>query len=111
MPISYRIYSNHGTGGPVDYSAPVATTTASTYSIGSLGVSTDNTFVVRAHDAGTGLEQAGSEAQARVVVGAAGADLSGLPNAPHSLGLSPDAGGGARVSWAYAPGDPWGTPT
>ncbi len=111
MTIAYRIYTNHGTGGPVDFSAPAATTPAPTYDAGPLGVSTDTTFVVRAYDTGTGLEQAGCEARARVVVGPDGADLSGLPNAPHALVLSRSAGGGGRVSWAFAPAGGCGAPT
>lgn len=111
MTTSYRIYSNHGTGGPVDFSSPVATTSDPAYDSGPLGVSTDTTFVVRAYDLGTGLEQAGSEARARVVVGPDGSDLSGLPNAPHALVLSPSQGGGGRVSWAYAPAEGFGPPT
>ncbi len=111
MTIAYRVYTNQGTGGPVDYSAPVASTGVPTYTAGPLGLSTDNTFVVRAYDPDTGLEQAGSEALVRVVIGADGSDLSGLPNAPHALVLSPAARGGAKVSWAYAPAEGWGAPT
>jgi hypothetical protein len=111
MAIVYRIYANHGDGGPVDYSSPVATTAGLSYAAGPLGVSTDNLFVVRAYDTGTGLEQAGSEASLRVAIGPDGADASGVPNAPHALTLTPAAGGGARVSWAYAPAGPRGVPT
>ena len=111
MTIAYRIYSNHGNGGPVDYSAPMASTASPTYATGPLGVSTDNTFVVRAYDTGTGLEQAGSEARVRVVVGADGTDVSNLPNAPHAIALSSTAGGGGRVNWAFAPAGDWGQPS
>ena len=111
MSIGYRIYSNQGTGAPVDFSAPVASTTALTYGIGPLGVSTDTTFVVRAYDTTTGLEQAGGEASVRVVIGADGTDVSGLPNAPHALALAPAFNGGARVTWAYAPSAAFGSPT
>ena len=111
MTITYRIYSNNGNGGPVDFSTPLATTTELTYTIGPLGVSTDSSFVVRAYDPASGFEEANTDAQVRVVLGADGTDLSQLPNPPHALVLSPAANGGCRVSWAYAPANWYGTPT
>jgi hypothetical protein len=106
MAIAYRIYSNGGTGGPVDYSAPVASATGPGYVSAPLPVSSDTTFAVRAFDPGTGLEEANTEAQVRVVLDGQGADVSGRPNPPHAVGLAPAPGGGCRVNWAYRP-DPW----
>jgi hypothetical protein len=111
MAIAYRIYSNGGSGGPVDYSAPVASTAGLTYTTGQLGLSTDTTFVVRAYDTVAGLEEANTDACVRVVVSAQGVDASGLPNPPHALSLSPVPQGGCRLSWAYAPAAPAGVPT
>ena len=111
MATGYRIYSNGGGGGPVDFSAPLASTAGLSYTAGPLGASTDTTFVVRAYDTASGLEQAGSEARTRVVVGPDGTELSGLPNPPHAPAISAAVGGAARVSWAYAPAESWGTPT
>lgn len=111
MAITYRIYSNGGAGGPVDYSAPVASTNGLTWVAGSVGPSSDTTFAVRAFDPGLGLEESNTEARVRIVVGPDGADLTGRPNPPHALSMSPVAGGGCRVSWAYAPADPDRTPT
>lgn len=111
MAVAYRIYSNHGNGGPVDFSAPIAITAGLTYSTGPLGLSTDTTFVVRAYDTVTGIEEANTGPGVQIAVGADGTDASSLPNATHALTLSPAAGGGARVSWAYAPAGSFGTPT
>ncbi len=111
MTTAYRVYWNQGTGGPVVESVPMATVAAPPYTTGPLGTSTDNTFVVRAYDTVTGLEQVGNETRVRVLIGADGTDQSGLPNTPHALILSAAAAGGARLNWAYAPADGWGTPT
>lgn len=111
MTITYRIYSNNGSGGPVDFSTPLATTTALTYTVGPIGFSTDSTFVVRAYDPIAGFEEANTDARVRVAIGADGTDLSGLPNPPHALVLLPAINGGCRVSWAYAPAEGYGTPT
>src|SRR5205085_892840 len=58
MALVYRVYSNGGTGGPVDFTSPVATTGGLTSTVGPLAPSTDTTFVVRAFDPATGLEEA-----------------------------------------------------
>jgi hypothetical protein len=110
MTINYRIYSNGGNGGAVDYSTPVATTAALTTILGPLGPSTDNTFVLRAFDTVSGLEEANTTARVRVVVDANGNDVSALPGSPHAVTLSPTPRGGCRVSWAYVPADDDGTP-
>jgi hypothetical protein len=110
MAIAYNIYTNDGAGGPVDDSAPVASATGLTYQAGPLPPSSDTTFLVRAFDAGTGLEEANTGAAVRVVLGPGGEDLSGLPNPPHALGLAPAGNGGCRVDWAYAPAQAYGEP-
>jgi hypothetical protein len=110
MAIVYRIYSNNDTGGLVDFSAPLASTTGLTYTFSPLGASTDTTFVVRAFDPEADLEEANTEALVRVVIGPDGAEVGGRPNPPHALSLTPSFGGGCRVSWAYAPAEQCGIP-
>jgi len=107
MAIQYRIYSNHGGGGPVDYTAPLAATPGLSYVAGPLGVSTDTTFVVRAFDPSTGFEEANTGPGVRLLIGPDGADLSGLSNPPRDLRLTPVAGGGCRVGWS-SPGSTTG---
>ncbi len=111
MAIVYRIYSNRGSGGPVDYSAPIASTNSLTWVTGPVGPSADTTFVVRAFDPVTGLEESNTEARLRVAFGPDGTDITGRPNPPHALSVSPTIGGGCRVAWAYAPAEPGGVPT
>ena len=103
MTIKYHIYSNHGTGGAVDLTAPLVTTTDLSCVIGPLNTSTDNTFLVRAFQTETGLEEANTVASVRASIGPDGLENSGLPNAPHALNLSSVPGGGCLISWAYAP--------
>lgn len=111
MTILYRIYTNHGAGDPVDYTAPLVSTPALTYTAGPLGLSTDTTFVVRAFDDRTGFEEASTESRVRIIIAADGSDVSGHPNPPHAVTLSRIAGGGCRVCWAFANAEPFGTPT
>lgn len=110
MAVHYNIYTNAGSGGPVDYSTPVATTPDLSYVAGPLAPGTDTTFAVRAFDTATNLEEANTEARVRVVTDAGGNDVGAVPNAPHALSVAPTPGGGCRVSWAYAPDDGRGAP-
>lgn len=105
MAIVYRVYSNQGTGGPVDFAAPVATVPGLSYTGTAAGLSTDTTFVVRAYDTVADLEEANTEARVRLIVDADGVDVTGRPNPPHALSLSPAFGGGCRVNWAHAAGE------
>jgi hypothetical protein len=110
MNIHYNIYSNNGSGGPVDCSLPVASTPGLSYELALLAAPGDYTFAVRACDATTGLEEANTNARVRVVIDSTGRDMSGVPGAPHALQLSPSAGGGCRICWAYWPSPDLGTP-
>ncbi len=101
MAISYHVYANDGQGGPVDYSKPVATTSGTSQAIGPLAAPSDNTFAVRAFDEASGIEEANTVARARVVIDAAGRDVSARPNAVIGLAAGPVAGGGCWVSWCY----------
>ncbi len=112
MAIQYRIYSNHGGGGPVDYTTPLATTPGLSYVAGPLAAASDTTFVVRAFDPSTGFEDANTGPGVRLRIGPDGSDLSGLPGPPRDLSLTPVAGGGCRVGWSYPPAPAaGGTPT
>lgn len=110
MTIRYRIYSNGGTGGAVDLSTPIGTTTGLSFAPGPAGLSTDTTYSVRAFDTVTGLEEANTDSLVRLVIGADGKDVSTLPNPPHAVSISPAPGGACRVNWAYAPAAPYGLP-
>ncbi len=111
MTINYQIYSNGGSGGAVDYSTPVATTSALSAVLGPLAPSSDNTFVVRALDTTSGLEEANTTVSVRIVIGADGSDVTALPASPHAVALAAVGAGSCRVSWAYVPVAGYGTPT
>ena len=101
MAIAYNVYSNDGAGGPVNYSTPIATTTALTYVTTALMAGSNTTFAVRAFDASTNLEEANIDASATIILDANGNDVSARPNAPHALVLLPTSAGSCLVSWAF----------
>ena len=111
MTINYQIYSNGGSGGAVDYSTPVATTSALSAVLDRSSPSSDNTFVVRALDTTSGLEEANTTVSVRIVIGADGSDVTALPASPHAVALAAVGAGSCRVSWAYVPVAGYGTPT
>ena len=112
MAIHYNIYVNDSADGPVDYSTPIASgVTALFWDSGTLAVSTDTTFAVRAFDTVTGYEEQGVQARVRVVLDAAGSDITDRPSKPVGLTVVPMAGGTARVHWLYPPGLPGLPPT
>ncbi len=111
MAIGYHIYGNNGAGGPVNDSTPIGTTSSLTIVLGPFAPSTDNTFLVRAYDTTTGLEEANTEALVRLMIGPDGHDKEGLPNPPHALTVSDAQNGGCRITWAYAPDWESGVPS
>ncbi len=86
MAISYNIYGNDGRGGDVDYGRPIATTAAPPYTVGPLAAPSDNAFAVRAFDTVSAIEEANTDARVRIVIDAAGNDVTMRPNAV--VGLS-----------------------
>lgn len=99
----YRVYSNGGGGGPVDYSSPIATTSDVTLQLGPLVASGRYAFGVRAFDPSTNIEESNTDVVTRVWLDETGADATDRPEVPRGVGLSAVAGGGYRVSWAYPP--------
>jgi hypothetical protein len=80
----YKIYSNNGTGRPIDYGSPIGSTMDLSIVIGPLAAPSDNRFAVRAFDPSTNLEEANTVACV-----------------PHALIVRSIAGGGCRAAWAY----------
>ena len=110
MAISYRIYRNDGQGGEVDYSTPVAISSNLTYAAGPLSAPSDNTFAVRAFDTTSGIEEANTDAKARIILDRSGNDVTARPNAVIGLSARPTAGGTCWVSWGYNPTAQGGAP-
>lgn len=111
MAISYNIYANDGQGGDVDYSTPVASTTALTFSVAALASPSDNIFGVRAFDTTSGIEEANTDARVRVIIDSDGNDVSARPNPVIGLSATPTAGGTCWVSWGYDPTGQGGAPS
>lgn len=102
MATRYRVYSNGGTGGPVDYSAPAADALADPlWSPPPLAPSTDTTFAVRCYDDVTGAEEANTVAAFRIVLDASGADVTRRPAPPAAASADPRPAGAARAHWSY----------
>jgi hypothetical protein len=103
MPISYNIYMNDGRGGDVDYTTPIATTHGLTFTFGPLAAPGDTTFAVRAIDTTSGIEEANTDARARIVLDASGNDVTNRPHNVRGLSVRPTRGGCCRVAWGYVP--------
>ncbi len=101
MAIVYQIFSNGGSGGPVDYSTPIATVSSTSYTTGALAPSGDYRFAVRAKDTITELAETNTQASVRIALDASGQDVGRLPNAPFALVARPTSNGGCLVAWSY----------
>lgn len=101
MAIVYQVFSNDGAGGPINYAAPIATVTGTSYTTGALAASGDYRFAVRALDTVTGLAEANTQARVRVVLDATGNDVGQVPNAPFAVVARPASSGGCLVAWSY----------
>lgn len=100
MATEYRIYSNSGSGGPIDFTTIVATVSSgTTWTSGDLGASASWQFAVRAYDTVSGLEESNLDARVSVVTDASLNDITNVPLPPTGLTVTPTAGGNLRVNW------------
>ena len=99
--IAYNIYRNDGSGGPIDYATPVASTSSTSWASGPLAAPGQWKFGVRAARLADGLEEKNLDAAVAISLGDAGADLSGRPAGPSGLRAFPRANGAIRVEWGY----------
>ena len=111
MATQYKVYKNDGSGGPVDYSTPIATTSSLSYVGSALALSSDTTFAVRTYDTVSGLEDANTDCRVRIVVDGSGNDVTNRPNAPIGVTVRLLAAGAIRVEWAYGAAGQAGAPT
>ncbi len=107
----YRVYSNDGAGGPVDYSTPIATVSTLTYTPTALPHSSSTTFAVRAYDPATGLEEENTDARVTILIDASGNDVSARPNSPQGISARAGVAGAVRVEWAYVTSGQGAAPT
>lgn len=101
MGIVYNVYANDGRGGAINYATPIATTASLSFTPPALAAPSDTTFLVRAFDTAVGLEESNTDARVRIVLDAAGNDVTARPNAPFALAVRATAGGGGAASWSY----------
>lgn len=113
MAVHYRIFANDGAGGPLDVTTPVATVTPGTTWVVSPAPAAgeDWTFLVRAYDTVTGLDDGNVEARVNISLDAGGTDLATAPAAIQGLGARAGADGSAIVSWAFPTNALGGAPT
>lgn len=104
MAIEYRVYSNDGAGGPVDYTTPIATTSGLTQATPALAPSSDTTFAVRARDTVTGIEERNLDARTRIILDAGGLNITDRPAPPSGLTARILPGPIVLVAWTHAVG-------
>jgi hypothetical protein len=107
--VVYRIYAGNLSGGPIDYTTCVATTSLLTWTMPSgLPPNSSQRFGVRVYDSASQLEDDNLDAQVVVELDGSGKDVTLLPFPPIGLTAAARASGGCVVSWGYLlpPGAP-----
>lgn len=110
-PTHYRVYANAGDGGPIDYSAPVATVDGLQWTTPPLTAPGEWRFGVRAFGSESGLEESNVDAAVLIVVDANGADVTNRPAPPFGLRLRGEAGGRVVAEWSHPGGTRENAPT
>jgi hypothetical protein len=107
MPIVHDVFRGDDSGGPVDYTAPLGTTSSLSYTPPPIAPGATVRYGVRSRDTGTGLVDRNTDAQALVVVAPDGTDRSAAPAPPVAVRATATKGGTARVEWSWpGPGTP-----
>jgi hypothetical protein len=101
MATEYHVYSNTGTGDPIDYSSAVDTTATLTYTTSALSCPGTWSFGARAFDTVSGLEEQNLDCAVTIVLDATGNDITNRPAPPSGLRAFALAGGSIRVEWFY----------
>ena len=102
--IYYHIYWNHGTGGAVDFTAPIASTANLLFDAPPLFANADVTYLIRAYDLLTGYEEQNGDARVRIKLDGSGNDITLYPAPPIGLTAKAKVGGTASIRWQYPPG-------
>lgn len=107
----YRIYSNGGLGGPIDYTSPIAETTGVEWTSDPLPAGSFYRFGVRTYDASSGLMEENLDASVSLILDHAGRDATRIPRAPIGLRAIDLGGGRARLEWTDGGGQHYTQPT
>ena len=100
MAIIYRIYSNSGLGDPINYSSPISEVSTLTFTTDTLVAPGDYLFGVRTVDTSTNLEEANTNVRVRLILDAAGNNITQQPSSPFAIHVRLTALG-ARISWCH----------
>ena len=98
----YKIYSNAGLGGPIDYNSPIAETSGLEWTSEPLAVGSSFRFGVRAYDPAWGLQEENLDASASLNLDHAGRDVTHVPRAPIGLRAIDLGRGRVRLEWTDA---------
>lgn len=96
----YHIYSNDGSGGPIDYGTVIATTGATCWTSDPLGAG-HYQFAVRAFATIGSLEEQNIDAAVEVVIDGDLLDATDRPLPPVGLSARSIAGGEIELTWSY----------
>jgi hypothetical protein len=96
-----NVYRGDGSGGPVDYAAPVAVVSVASYAIDDMAPGESRRYGIRIVDDATGLEESGTAAQILLTRAADGTDASAPPVGPTAIRFLMQKAGLGVVSWSY----------
>jgi hypothetical protein len=99
--LAYHVYANTGAGDPINYAAPIATVSGTTWTSGTLASTGTWSFGVRAFD-GYGEEQ-NLDCAVTIVLDANGNDITNRPMPPVGLRGFATPNASIRVEWSYPP--------
>jgi hypothetical protein len=99
--LAYHVYADTGAGDPINYAAPIATVSGTTWTSGTLAAPGTWCFGVRAFD-GNGEEQ-NLDCSVVIVLDANGNDITNRPMPPVGLRGFATPNASIRVEWYYPP--------
>lgn len=111
MAVVYRVYQGDSSGGPVDYTAIVATVSGLSYAAAALGLGTTTRFAVRSYDNVALVEDDSVDAEVTIVVDGSGADATNAPRPIRLIRARAAANASVIVEWSPDDPTPARTPT
>lgn len=97
----YNIYSNTGIDDPINYATPIATTSLTTWTSGTLAVPGTWMFAVRAFNQYG--EEKNLDCEVTFTISAAGIDITNVPPAPNGLRGFAAANSSVTLVWTIGP--------
>lgn len=95
----YRIFSNNGFGGSIDYSSPIAEISGLEWTSDALPAGSSFRFGVRSYDPANGLEDENLDAAVTLIINSEGRDATRIPRSPLGLRVLDQGGGSVRLEW------------